>query len=482
MNVPRWAARGGVAILCAALAFVYLRGLDRRFGNGEEVIHAQSLREMARSGDPSRLTWQGEEALKRPSTPFAFYALMARMGEGERGLRLGPTLASLVILALVFVITWLVWHRRDAAALAALLCAGAPSFYLHGRSLSSDPPFVAALMVALLGALWAIEDRRGLLVAGAGLGGAFAMKSLAALFPAAALLPWLVMAARRHRSWSAVLGGLGLFAAASAPFYVVGLVRHGGRFLSEHAGYGLLARSDLAAEGGPLAYARHMVEGDGVIVTAWLALAAVAGAVVGFRRRDARLGIPAATALVMFAGLSLVGTRLPYLLPIYPLAAVCAAGLWVLAAERWRGPLWRSLAVAAAAVLFLHGIARPSMGVFPRGSSAAVALGIVAAETAEPGEPVFALEWYAPAFGYYADRPMVMVAASSSFFRTVDDIDVFHAAGAIAMAPPSLPTGRRRWLIAGPVAALEQAGWVGSRRRLAQWGGVVLIEAGPAVQ
>lgn len=485
-----WIGRVAAGVVLALVAVVWLRGLGTPLGNSDEAIYAQNLREMQRSGDYTRLTWQGVEVLQRPSAPFALYAPVAGAVAGERGLRLGPALCSFLALLALYAAAIRGFGRRDAALVAVLLTAGAPSFYLYGRALLSDPPFVAAVVVALWGALWAVEDGRGLVLAAAGLGAAFAMKSLAAGIPAVALFPWLVWAARRHASRRQLLLAAGVFVALAAPFYVLGVIHDGRRFVVEHVGYSLLARArgqlKVGMPGGTAAYARWMWRADGPAVVLLLAGAVLGGLAVAWRKRDAQLGLSAGAALVMWLLLSLVGTRLPhYLLPVYPAAALAAAGLGMHGARAWhartqaspaRARLAGGLVVAAALALALAGWARPTADTYLLPSAAAEALGGAARDAAAPGETVYALDWYAPAFGYYADRRLVMVTSSRSFFRIVDDVDFIHAAGAVTMAPVAAPAGTRL-LVAGPRAAIEQAGWLTVEERLARQGDHELVRA-----
>ena len=232
-----------------------------------------------------------------------------------------------------------------------------------------------------------------------------------------------------------------------------------------------------------------MWRADGPLTVLWMAGAVLGGIAVAWRRRDPRLGLCASAALVMWLLLSLVGTRLPhYLLPVYPAAALAAAGLWARGARAWqareaRGAarplsprLVSGLAVAGALVLALAGWARPTADAYLLPLTAAATLGRAARAAAAPGETVYALDWYAPAFGYYADRRLVMVTSSASFFRIVDDVNFIHAAGAVAMAPVDGPPGQRL-LVAGPRAAIERAGWLAVDQELARQGDHELVRA-----
>src|SRR5690606_25629347 len=228
-------ARAALAlgIVLAIVGATMVADLGRPFGNGDEVLYAQGVREMQRGAGHDVLRWGGQEVLERPVAPFVLAALGANLVDGEVGLRLSSLVAALVVVALVFWIALRTFGRIPAAAAAAILCALAPSFHLFGRALLSDPPFTAALVAAVGATLWAQDDRRGLVAAGVALGAATAMKSLAAGPAIVAVAPWLVVAARRHGTRRILLAGLAGYVALAAPFFVVGLVTRGPAFVRE---------------------------------------------------------------------------------------------------------------------------------------------------------------------------------------------------------------------------------------------------------
>jgi 4-amino-4-deoxy-L-arabinose transferase-like glycosyltransferase len=473
------AVRAVTAIALVIVAIATFRGLDRPMGNGDEVIYAQNVREMIRTNELTTLQWQGVDVLQRPSAPFVMASLGARIDDSERGLRLTSAASSFAILLLIFAIAFHTWKRYDAALIAVLLCAGVPTFHQYSRALLSDPPFVVGLVAAVWGAIWAQRDPRGLILCAAGMGLAVAMKSLAAGIPGLALLPWWIIAARKHRDIRAMAWSLGAFLLLAAPFYIIGFVEHGGRFWDEHIGYSLVSRAkgELHAGmgGGVFQYIHHTIERDGAMVLAWVGVGAIGGTAVAIHARRVSLGIAAGFALFVFVALSLVGIRIPhYLLPVYPAAALGVAGLYVYGIERAPklGIMPGALLVPAlAAALFLQGIATPSLHFSP--SPQSVELGKAAGEVAAPDQKVYTFEWYAPAFAYYADRELVLLTQSDMYFEIVNDVDFFRAAGAVSMVPP-LPEPGSQILVAGPPMALQSAAWMRVDEIVAQAEPIVL--------
>jgi 4-amino-4-deoxy-L-arabinose transferase-like glycosyltransferase len=475
-----------IALVIVGLAATMVVDLGRPFGNGDEVLYAQGIREMQGGAGYAVLHWGGHEVLERPVAPFVVAAVGAALVEGEVGLRLTSLLCALATLALVYAIARRVAGRTDVALVAVVLCGLAPSFHLFSRALLSDPPFMVAVLAALGATVRAMDDPRGLVPAGLALGAATALKSLAAGPALIVLVPWLVVAARRHRAGRALAGaGLG-FVLLAAPFFVFALATRGEQFLDEHLGRALVARAagdlhHLGMAGGAAAYLRYLVAIDGPLVTAWLALGTLGGLGLALHRRDRGLAVVASFGLVFTLALSLIGTRLPhYLLPLYPAAAIGVAGVLARgleAIERRRpGPLPRIVALAGAIAVGASGLARRDVEAHFMPDSAAVALGRAARAAVPAGQPIHALEWYAPALAYYADRPLRIVTASPRLFDVVDAVDYFHATGVPRRAPLEGESGPL-W-VAGPRRAIDAAArWLAVDAELAASDDHVLIRA-----
>jgi hypothetical protein len=167
---------------------------------------------------------------------------------------------------------------------------------------------------------------------------------------------------------------------------------------------------------------------------------------LGAHRKDPVLAIPGAYALITLVLLSALGTRLPhYLLPMYPAAAV---SIGLLAAQL---PELASAPIAAAGLALLwttSGSAPFDPNVLPATETRALA------EAAPPGVPIYTLDWYAPAMGYYSDRPWQLLGTSGGWMKYVGSVDLFAAAGNVSLAPP-WPDGH--WLVAGEPQQLAWA-------------------------
>jgi 4-amino-4-deoxy-L-arabinose transferase-like glycosyltransferase len=472
-----------LALVCLVLVVaVYLVGLGGGFGNSDEVIYAEFIRAMHRTGEYLTLRYDGATLVQRPAAPIAVYALVARLVPGEVGLRLVPALAAALGAALTCAIAWRSTGRAAIGLVALLICAGTPTVYQYGRLLLSDPPFVLACVAALGATMAAKDNPRYVAWALVALGAAFATKSMAAVIPSAALLPWLLFHARRHRSRPELKLARGLigFVVLAAPFYVLGLLWYGRRFLDEHMGNILLERARGQLEGigigGPLSYLRHMWLADGPVLTVVLLGGVVLAAGLALWRKDEVLGVPASFALATLGLLSVLGTRLAhYLLPFYPAAALCVALVVSRAAEHLASRAYaEALAVALGACLFALTLAAPIFDDNIVSSHEARTLGRAAQAATAPGQAVYSLDWYAPALGYYADRSWRFLTTYPRVERIVGSVDPYRQARTVALVPP-WPEGS--WLLAGHKDALVRAPGVEIVRTVAEDGEYALWEA-----
>jgi 4-amino-4-deoxy-L-arabinose transferase-like glycosyltransferase len=452
-----------LALLWLALAAFSGFGLDAPLGDGDESMHAEMLREMQRSGDYLHSRWYGVALWERPLAMYWLAAPFAALIPGEPGLRAGAALASLLTL-------WVLWRFASqrwgpaAAASGVLLLAAAPSYHDFSRRLLSEGPYVLALTLALIGTIRAQSERAGLWLAAFGLGLATALKSLAVAVPALALAPWLWIAARAHADRRTLAGALALFGALALPYYALGFALDPQQFWREHILFHLWQRARggfVGMGGGVLAYVQWLPRSDGPFIALWLACACPAAC--WFGRRDRALAIAGSYALATFAGMSLLGTRLPhYVLPIFPAAALASAGLVALAAERIVQA--RLLAVTAPPLLALSiGLlswpypgARDSL--FERPWSKP--LGLAARKLTAAGETLYVYEWYGLALGYYAERPIVLLTARAERFAAIDfEGGAIHRAGLARKVPPAPGAAGDRIVLAGHVQTLSEAGW-----------------------
>ena len=457
-------------VSAVGVLILYLIGIGAAFANFDEVLYAEFVRVMHRTGDYFTLTYADAPVHQRPAAPVALYAVVARFVSGEFGLRLVPALLSGATAVFAGAIVWKRTGCISAALTSLFFCAGVLTFFTYGRLVLSDPPFVLATTGALAATMAAQHQARYLLWAAACLGLAFATKSLAAGIPALALTPWLLRAMLRHRGSSELRLGRAvlLFLALAAPFYVIGVVSYGDEFLRTHFGYNLVqrARGDLVGIGigGPFAYIEHLWKVDGPIIAFLVLGGPLTAAVVALRTKDSDLGIPAILALTELLLLSAMSTRLPhYILPIFPPAAVCLGLLGAEFLRSWRAGrrISRVLMPLIALTVLVSTLGAPltDAAIVPATESKILGHRAIEAFRNESlglasDAPIYSLDWYAPAVGYYADHEWKLLTTSDRMAKIVGSVDLFRAPKTVSLVPP-WPEGKM--LIAAPTDRLEAA-------------------------
>ncbi|HUH01300.1 MAG TPA: hypothetical protein VML75_04850, partial [Kofleriaceae bacterium] len=124
-----------------------------------------------------------------------------------------------------------------------------------------------------------------------------------------------------------------------------------------------------------------------------------------------------------------------------PGVAVCigllAAGAIDQVAARFRlAPV--SIVAVALAVSALS-LGRPPIDSSILPSPTTRALGRAADARLPPDAPIYTLDWYAPAIGYYADRRWHMLVTPPRLARALGNIDPFLYTGTIHAVPPFPP-------------------------------------------
>jgi 4-amino-4-deoxy-L-arabinose transferase-like glycosyltransferase len=355
-----------VAILLAATLIRTLPLLDNRF-HPDEALYGSFARRIASGQDPL-LTGV---LVDKPPLGFylmAFGLLLGDASHGELGARLPSLYASLVSVALLFVLARRL-YGQVAALVAAALLAASPLAVLFAITLFLDPLLTAAVLWAFCAA--ARSRWRSLAVA---MAIALAIKQTALVFvPLALALSLLRLrpgtAARQVLThlWRGVqrlapalaLSAVAIFSWDAARHPVIGLWRQG------HADNmpGRLVRANevtprALAWAGLLHYTTASTALNG------LAVAGLAGLLIAGARRPSRGaladGLLAGYALLYLGAYWLLAFNVwdRYLLPLLPVLCLLAARSWLWLAARvlgWlrprAGPSLARLALAGLAVL-----------------------------------------------------------------------------------------------------------------------------------
>jgi 4-amino-4-deoxy-L-arabinose transferase-like glycosyltransferase len=444
------------------LTFTFF-GLDHAIGDGDECVHASALRDMMRAGDYLHLRYHGVLTLERPLLPYWLAAPFAWLIPNEPGFRMSSAIASFASLLVVFGGARRLWRRTDAALFGVLLLAGSPSFHAYSRALMSDPPMLLSICLAIVGAVRMLTDPRALSLVAAGTGLAIACKSLIVAVPIVALAPWVVFVFVRRADGAIRLRACAWFAATALPYYALGFALHGARFGREHFLQSLIGRAvdsgGIGMPGGKLAFVRWIPEAEGPLTAAWLAIGIFGGIAWGVYRRRTDLLLLGCYALMVIACMSLLATRLPhYVLPAYPAAALAAAGLYAALIDRpafGEHTLFVLIGPALGLLILLVSRAYPGGNQYLLQGNAGRDLGRIARTSTEPGQTLYAYEWYGPSLKFYAERPLVLLTANEQRYRVVKPF-----VEAIQLVPPPpLPVGGAI-VIAGEARALSQTPWL----------------------
>lgn len=151
---------------------------------------------------------------KPPLLYWAINGVWALFGVRETVARLVPPLFALAGIGLATVLAGLLWPERAAArGYAALVLSGTLAYALLGSLILFDAALAASVLLGLVGVAlaWRLDDARGFLLFGAGLGLGILAKGPVAfvhLLPVPLLAP-LWQRERRVSSWPTWYAGLG---------------------------------------------------------------------------------------------------------------------------------------------------------------------------------------------------------------------------------------------------------------------------------
>jgi 4-amino-4-deoxy-L-arabinose transferase-like glycosyltransferase len=321
-----------VAILLAATLFRTLPLLDNRF-HPDEALYGSFARRIASGQDP---LLAGVLVDKPPLALYlmALGLLLVDAGHGELGARLPSLYASLVSVALLFVLARRLYGQR-AAHLAAGLLAASPLAVLFSITLFLDPLLTGAVLWALCAA--ARSRWRSLAVAAAV---ALAIKQTALVFVPLALALSLVQlgagttarqalahlwAGVRHLAPALALAALAIFAWDAARQPATGFWRQG---YADNMPGRLVRANEVTARArawaGLLHYTTASTALNGVVV------AGLAGLVWVGARRPSRAaladGLLAGYSLLYLAAYWLLAFNVwdRYLLPLLPVLCLLA--------------------------------------------------------------------------------------------------------------------------------------------------------------
>lgn len=395
-----------VAVAALVLAFLplYLRGLDRPLGNGDEAVYAELARSMAEGGDWLTPRWQGRPVFNRPPASLWPLALTMKVaGTGEAVVHAAGAVEATAIVVLVFLLGSLLW-TRPLGIVAALLCGTSSLQLLYARTVVADSLLVIFGLASFVA--WELgRKRKGWLVVwGVALALALLTKQVVGLLPLAA--PVADLLCRRRWDRRGFVLGLGIGIGLWTAWLGIETSRFGVTFLHDHllANVFERARTPMLEKTAPWFYLQMLLA-----LETPLALLSVLGMVLLIARREYLVPLWGMGTLLVF---SVAATRFNYYaLVAYPaLALATATALLRAAALPVRAVValpWVTLAVWIAVHVPMPGFLRPLAPMDPEpGWLAQQMKGISRAE-----DPLFLVGLNPYSARYYSKRRTIQLVA-----------------------------------------------------------------------
>ncbi len=302
----------------------------------DEAKYAAVARESMRRADPLTLYWNDVPWFDKPPLYMWLVGLTGRLaGFSEWTVRLWVAAFGAAGVAVTFLIGRRLYDVRTGV-LAGLVLMTTLEYFVLARLAVLDVPLVVFLLLALYMVVVAMDAdgaarRRAYRWAfvWAGLG-TLTKGPIALLLPGMVITVWWLLRGELRRFRELPWEGVFLYAVIGFSWYAVEAALHGLPFLRMMVGYHMVQRffGVVDNQPGPWYFYIPVLVGGGIPWSAFLPSAVV----FSWRRvRHDR----AAPLLLLWMGLiflfySAAGTKLPnYLLPVFPVAAVAVARLWV---------------------------------------------------------------------------------------------------------------------------------------------------------
>ena len=299
----------------------------------DEPFYSLTAKEMLASGDPWTPRMFGQPQFEKPIFFYwVLYAAFRVFGVSEFSARLGPCVAGILTVLVVFLWGRILFRRREPAFLSAVILASSGQFIVLSRTVLTDI-FLCLFVTSALCAFslgWKNEKARPLawhlLFVFCALG--FLTKGpLGLLIPFFGIASYSLLSGERwilaRLPW---VSGLALFAAIGLPWYAMMTDLHGVGFLKQFFLHENVRRFFVAEHRGMDRWNFYPLVLLGGFFP-W-GMVVLAGLTHALTRRKA-LFFVAVSFFVPFVFFSLAKSKLiSYIFPMYPLAAL-AAGFWV---------------------------------------------------------------------------------------------------------------------------------------------------------
>ncbi len=390
-----------VTVLIVLAAVLCLGRVASQPLDGDPAMYATIARTIARTGEWTHLTTNGDPYLNKPPLHFWLNAAVFRLlGATTSTATLLPGLLGVVDAVLLYLAARLTLRGWRTAFAAVLVYLTTPEVIHWSRGVHLETLVTFWVLLGIIAAFWSVGRPAVTVLVGVAAAGGLLSKGPQGLFPAAlALLLWAregLVRERMRSRWALLAAAVALLAIGP---WIWARTVEGTGFLQAYFG-GQIGHALFGARvrgRGPLWYLLKIVRTD----WPWLPVT-VAGFVLLAREWRRSLG---ARTWIAYAGIVFLvisfaaGRRGRYLFQLYPALAVAAGAALALATERVPR-LLRGLAVAAA--LAALGVALAGERVSPRQAEHTREALQVAGRLDDGGDAVLITrmtQWGEPQFG-----------------------------------------------------------------------------------
>jgi len=389
-----------IAILIVLATVFCLARVARNPLDGDPAMYATIARTIARTGEWTHLTFNGDPYLNKPPLHFWLNAVAFRIaGATTFTATLVPGLLGVVDVVLLYAVCRVMFAGWQTAFAAALVYATTPEVVHWSRGVHLETLVTFWVLVGVLAAYWSVEVPAATALVGVAAAGGWLAKGPQGLFPVAlaALVWWRDCLLRRRAVSTWALVGVVVALVTTAPWLWARVTEGTGfarAYFGGQIGDALFGGRVLGR--GPTWYVVKLVR----TYWPWLPVALVGLVLLARRWRDSL----AARTWLLYTALVLVvisfaaGRRSRYLFQLYPAFAVAAGVALVTATERVPRLLaW--LVVAATAAAIVVGIVGDHVS---REQAAHTREALEIARQLEPDETVLitrTTQWGEPQFG-----------------------------------------------------------------------------------
>ena len=224
-----------VAVLISLSLAVIFYNLGRSsFHNGDEAVHALTVKEILRTGDWLTLRIEGEDFFNKPPLIIWLEAIAALIfGFSEFSIRLPSALCGLLTVVFTFLFAERLFDRRSALIAALIMLTCSQFIYVHSSRTGEFDSAITLFILLSVYFAWKSREKAYYLYLSFGCAGLVAMtKNIVAAIPVVILFAYLVISRRTRKfALGQIAAGFAVFLAIAVPWHAAQFFMHGKPFL-----------------------------------------------------------------------------------------------------------------------------------------------------------------------------------------------------------------------------------------------------------